>query len=102
SEARRSDENDPKPLLLRCTLPACYTRHNHWVWGHRDEAAGGHITAWQRGGGVAARGARGGAGDGGDWLYSQPFTAGGGAHDGGRGHNRAGPTLRLYPRPQLD
>jgi len=27
------------PLLLRCTALTCYTPHDPWAWGERDEAS---------------------------------------------------------------
>ena len=36
------------PLLLRCTPLACYTAHDPWVWGQRDEAARVHYAPRRR------------------------------------------------------
>src|SRR5215471_1125485 len=42
------------PSRRSCTGVTCYTSHDPWVWGERDEAARLHGTAQRRGGRVAA------------------------------------------------
>src|SRR6516165_11185194 len=71
-----------RAVMSRCTVSAYKAISLYWKLGTDGacEASAIHRTAWRRGSGVAACGARTTAGDAGRWLHEWPVSRRFGAH----------------------